>query len=80
MLHHMDRMKSKEINFINKIKVLEKHRGANFSKLSHTHALDLGYTTHYHSASPMTKHLEQVARTGGFDIQNSEFKIQKMNN
>jgi len=77
MLHQMDRMRSKEIALINKIKVMEKSRGGNFSKLSNTHAIDLNFTGNYNSVSPIPKHLENVARTGGFAKHKSEFKARK---
>lgn len=77
MMKQMDQMKQKEISLINKLKVMEHHRGGHFSKLSNTHAVDLHYTTQYNSASPIGKNLEMITKTGGFEANKKQFKLNK---
>lgn len=73
----MDSMRMIEVTLLNKIKILEHQRGANYSKLSNTHAVDLNYTTHYNATSPIGKHMEMVRKTGGFETKKKEFKVHK---
>ena len=79
MLKQMDIMREKELSLLNKVTAMEHYRGG-MAKLSHTHGIDLNYTSQYNSGSPMTKHFDNVAKTGGFETQKREFTIKKMNN
>jgi serine/threonine protein kinase len=80
MLKQMDSMREKEISLINKLKIMEHHRGGALTKLSNTYAMDLNYTGYYNSASPIGKLSDNVAKTGGFEGQKRNFSIRKMNN